>query len=131
MRTATLAAIAIVFAIPNAALAQDDPLAETSFTVVLLPDTQFYAEKHPDTYVAQTLWVRARRKDDNIKFAIHLGDIVQTSTKKPEVWQKLIRKQPNIFLVVSGHVLGVGLQTSINDACETSQGCRTFQTRYD
>ncbi len=33
-----------------------------------------------------------------------------------QVWQKLIRKQPNIFLVVSGHVLGVGLQTSINDA---------------
>ena len=248
LRTLTLTAIAFVFAISNAAMAQDDPLAETSFTVVLLPDTQFYSEKHPDTYIAQTLWVRERRKDDNIKFAIHLGDIVQTSTKKPEwenanqamrmldgvvpysmvpgnhdmvvknrdstlyneyfsparfegqkwygghmgesndnnycffeacgmkfmvlslefaprdetldwaagvtrrhpdhrvivathcymrpsdrdtecansykvagnsgeqVWQKLIRKQPNIFLVVSGHVLGVGLQTSINDA---------------
>ena len=85
-RTATLAALAIAFAIPNAALAQSDPLAETSFTVVLLPDTQFYSEKHPDTYVAQTLWIRERRKDDNIKFAIHLGDIVQTSTKKPE-WE--------------------------------------------
>ncbi len=32
------------------------------------------------------------------------------------MWQKLIRKQPNIFLVVSGHVLGVGMQTSVNDA---------------
>ncbi len=82
----TLAAIAIVFAMPHVALAQDDPLAETSFTVVLLPDTQFYAEKHPATYVAQTLWIRERRKQDNIKFAIHLGDIVQTSTTKPE-WE--------------------------------------------
>jgi hypothetical protein len=33
-----------------------------------------------------------------------------------QMWQKLIRKQKNIFLVVSGHVLGVGLQTSTNDA---------------
>jgi len=32
------------------------------------------------------------------------------------MWQKLIRKQPNIFLVVSGHVLGTGIQTSTNDA---------------
>ena len=32
------------------------------------------------------------------------------------MWQKFIRKQPNIFLVVSGHVLGVALQTSTNDA---------------
>lgn len=247
-RTATQAAVAIFFAIPSVAVAQDGPDAETSFTVVLLPDTQYYSEKYPDTYVAQTLWVRERRKADAIQFAIHLGDIVQTPTKKSEwenanqamrmldgvvpysmvpgnhdmvvsdrdstlyneyfsparfagrkwygghmgesndnnycffeacgmkfmvlslefaprdetlrwaagvterhpdhrvivathcymrpdgrdtncataykvagnsgeqVWQKLIRKQPNIFLVVSGHVLGVGLQTSINDA---------------
>jgi hypothetical protein len=228
--------------------AQDVASAEKSFTVVLLPDTQNYSEKYPDTYVAQTLWIRERVKEDNIKFAIHLGDIVQTSTVKVEwenakramrllddvvpysmvpgnhdmvvksrdstlynqyfspqkfadqkwygghmgetndnnycffeacgmkfmvislefaprdealewaagvakrhpdhrvivathcymrpkqrdtscatsynvagnsgeqMWEKFIRKQPNIFLVVSGHVLGVGLQTSVNDA---------------
>jgi 3',5'-cyclic AMP phosphodiesterase CpdA len=62
----------------------DDAAEEESFTVVLLPDTQFYSEKHPDTYVAQTLWIRQRLKQDNIKFAVHLGDIVQTSTKEPE-----------------------------------------------
>jgi len=219
-----------------------------SFTVVLLPDTQYYAEKFPETYVAQTLWIRKQLREDNIKFAIHLGDIVQNPTQKPEwenanrameiidgvvpysmvpgnhdmvvksrdstlynqffspqrfagrkwygghmgqtndnnycffeaagmkfmvlslefaprdealqwaaevvsqhpehrvivathcymrpdgrdtacakdyniagnsgeqMWQKLIRKQPNIFLVVGGHILGIGLQTSINDA---------------
>lgn len=218
------------------------------FSVVLLPDTQNYAEKYPETYVAQTLWIRKQLREDNIKFAIHLGDIVQNPKAKPEwenahrameiidgvvpysmvpgnhdmevktrdstlynqffsparfagrnwygghmaqtndnnycffnaggmkfmvlslefaprdetlkwaadvvsqhpdhrvivathcymrpdgrdtvcatdykiagnsgeqMWQKLIRKQPNIFLVVSGHVLGTGLQTSINDA---------------
>ncbi len=243
----TACAIAAAFAMHRATFAEENA-AEKSFTVVLLPDTQNYSEKFPETYVAQTLWIRDRVKDDNIKFVVHLGDIVQTSTKKPEwenadramrlldgvvpysmvpgnhdlivnsrdsalyneyfaparfadckwygghmgdtndnnfcffeacgmkfmvvslefaprdealqwaaevtrrypdrrvivathcymrpngrdtacatsykvagnsgeqMWQKLIRKQPNIFLVVSGHVLGVGLQTSTNDA---------------
>ncbi len=230
------------------AIAQEDAAAENSFSVVLLPDTQYYAEQYPDTYVAQTLWIRQHLNQDNTKFVIHLGDIVQTSTKKSEwenadramrlldgvvpysmvpgnhdmvvktrdstlynqffsparfaehkwygghmgetndnnycffeacgmqfmvvslefaprdetlewaaevtsrypnhrvivathcymrpngrdtkcatsykvagnsgeqMWQKFIRKQPNIFLVISGHVLGVGLQISVNDA---------------
>jgi hypothetical protein len=247
---ATLAAsaFAVVLAIPASVFAEENATAQQSFTVVLLPDTQFYSEKYPETYISQTLWIRERLKQDNIKFAIHLGDIVQTSTKKPEwenanqamrlldgvvpysmvpgnhdmvlksrdttlyneyfsptrfvdrtwygghmgeandnnycffeshgmkfmvlslefaprdetlqwaadvtrrhgdhrvivathcymrpkgrdtsgatpykiagnsgeqMWQKFIRKQPNIFLVVSGHVLGVGLQKSVNDA---------------
>lgn len=226
----------------------EEEKSRESFSVVLLPDTQNYAEKYPDTYVAQTLWIREHRKEENIKFVIHLGDIVQTSTKEGEwknanramkllddvvpysvapgnhdmvvksrdsklyneifpparfegkawygghmgdtndsnycffeaggmkfmvlnlefaprdetlawaadvakrhpehrvivathcymrpkgrdtscataykiegnsgeqIWQKLVRKSPNIFLAVSGHVLGVGMQTSTNDA---------------
>ena len=232
---------------PVATVAQDDA-PRKSFSVILLPDTQNYAEKYPETYVNQTLWIRKQLKEDNIKFAVHLGDIVQNPTQKNEwenanramqildgvvpysmvpgnhdmvvkernstlynqffspkrfqdrkwygghmgttndnnycffegaglkfmvislefaprdetlawaagicqkhpdrrvivathcymrptgrdtgcatsynvagnsgeqMWQKLIRKQKNIFLVVSGHVLGVGLQTSTNDA---------------
>ncbi|WP_442505487.1 metallophosphoesterase [Novipirellula sp. SH528] len=239
---------AVVFLNHAVTLAEDNQAAEQSFSVVLLPDTQLYSEKYPDTYVAQALWIRQQVKEDNIKFVVHLGDIVQTATQKPEwenadramrlldgvvpysmvpgnhdmvlenrdsalynqyysprrfadrpwygghmgetndnnfcffeasgmkfmiislefaprdetlewaanvtkrypdhrvivathcymrpnqrdtgcataykiagnsgeqIWQKFIRKQPNIFLVVSGHVLGVGLQTSVNDA---------------
>ena len=33
-----------------------------------------------------------------------------------EIWQKFVRKHPNIFLVVSGHIGGVGFQASTNDA---------------
>jgi len=33
-----------------------------------------------------------------------------------EIWSKLVRKHGTIFLVVSGHVLGVAHQTSTNDA---------------
>ena len=83
-------ALAVVFAIHAATFAEEDATAEKSFTVALLPDTQNYSEKYPDTYVAQTLWIRERVKDDNIKFVIHLGDIVQTSTKERE-WENANR----------------------------------------
>ena len=239
---------AFVFVAGGVTYAGDQQAADQSFSIVLLPDTQNYSEKYPDTYVSQALWIRQRVKEDNIRFVIHLGDIVQTSTQRPEwenavramrlldgvvpysmapgnhdmvvanrdstlyneyfsperfadrpwygghmgetndnnyclfeasgmkfmilnlefaprdetlqwaaevtrrfpdhrvivathcymrpkqrdtscatsykiagnsgeqIWQKFIRKQPNIFLVVSGHVLGVGLQISVNDA---------------
>ena len=240
--------LAIVFGNQAASYAVDTETVAESFSVVLLPDTQYYSEKYPDTYVAQALWVRQQAKKDNIKFVVHLGDIVQTATQQREwenadramrlldgfvaysmapgnhdmvvktrdstlynkyyspdrfanrkwygghmgetndnnycffeasgmkfmilnlefaprdetldwaadvtkrfpehrvivathcymrpkqrdtacatsyriagnsgeqMWEKFVRKHPNIFLVVSGHVLGVGLQTSVNDA---------------
>ena len=55
-----------------------------SFSVVLLPDTQFYSEKSPDTYVAQTEWIKRRVEADNTKFVVHLGDLVQTATVEQE-----------------------------------------------
>ena len=51
--------------------------AAAPFSVVLLPDTQNYAEKFPETYKAQTQWIADTARHDNIKFVIHLGDIVQ------------------------------------------------------
>lgn len=91
-RRALLAAcgIAVAFAIHAATFAEEDAATEKSFSVVLLPDTQNYSEKYPETYVAQTLWIRQRVKQDNIKFAIHLGDIVQNPTNKPE-WENANR----------------------------------------
>ena len=54
------------------------------FTVVLLPDTQLYCESFPDTYVTQTRWIRDQAKKENIKFVIHLGDIVQNPDSEEE-----------------------------------------------
>jgi hypothetical protein len=57
-----------------------------SFTVVLLPDTQYYSEQYPDTYMAQTRWIKSRVVQDNIRFVIHLGDIVDEGRNEKE-WQ--------------------------------------------
>ena len=81
--------LALLVTAPVTTLAQDDG-PEKSFSVVLLPDTQNYAEKYPEIYVNQTLWIRKQFKADNIKFAVHLGDIVQTSTRKNE-WENASR----------------------------------------
>ncbi|MCA9041158.1 MAG: metallophosphoesterase [Planctomycetaceae bacterium] len=54
------------------------------FSIVLLPDTQNYSEKYPDTYLQQTIWIRQNHEKENIKFAVHLGDIVQTASIEQE-----------------------------------------------
>jgi len=57
----------------------------SGFTVVLLPDTQFYAKRHPDIYYQQTRWIVAHKDELNIKFVVHLGDITHNNTLKQ--WQ--------------------------------------------
>ena len=47
------------------------------FSVVILPNTQIYSQSFPDIYTAQTTWIKQRVGADNIKFVIHMGDIVQ------------------------------------------------------
>ncbi len=73
-----LLAVFVVFA--GGALAAGDE----DFTVVLMPDTQNYSEKYPETYVGQAEWIKSRVAADNIRFVIHLGDIVQTAELEEE-----------------------------------------------
>jgi len=56
------------------------------FTIVVLPDTQFYSEKYPKIWAAQIDWIIANRKALNIAYVIHLGDITQNGDGKPEEW---------------------------------------------
>ena len=74
--------------------AEEKPSAKNDdadpFIVVLLPDTQFYSEKFPESYIAQTMWIRRRAAADRMKFAIHLGDIVQNADVEEE-WKNAAR----------------------------------------
>lgn len=51
------------------------------FTVVTLPDTQFYSATmnggSPAMFQAQTDWIVANRSNLNVRFVTHLGDITQ------------------------------------------------------
>lgn len=63
--------------------------AAGAFTVAVLPDTQNYSEKYPDTFLAQTRWIAENHKARNIAFVLHLGDITNRSSR-PE-WENASR----------------------------------------
>lgn len=73
--------------------------AQKPFTVVLLPDTQFYSQKFPETYLAQTQWIKETAVEMNTKFVVHVGDIVETPGSETE-WQVADRAHK----VLDGHV---------------------------
>lgn len=54
--------------------------AESQFTIVALPDTQFYSASYPATFTAQTNWIKDNRVNQNIVFVTHEGDIVDSYT---------------------------------------------------
>jgi hypothetical protein len=55
-------------------------------TVVVLPDTQFYAAGYPEIFKAQTRWIRDHRVSANLVAVLHEGDIVDASSSKNQ-WQ--------------------------------------------
>jgi uncharacterized repeat protein (TIGR02543 family) len=54
--------------------------AGEDFTLVALPDTQNEAQYYPAVFTSQTQWISDSRTAQNIVFATHLGDIVNTAT---------------------------------------------------
>ncbi len=56
---------------------------ESGFNLVLLPDTQNYAQSHPDIFKAQTQW--AADNASTISFVLQQGDI--TNKNNPPQWK--------------------------------------------
>jgi hypothetical protein len=50
--------------------------APDNFTIIALPDTQFYSASHPEIFESQTQWVVINAQSMNIVFVTHEGDIV-------------------------------------------------------
>jgi hypothetical protein len=50
------------------------------FTIVALPDTQWYSESYPQTFTAQTQWIVNNSSALNVQMVLGMGDIVQTAT---------------------------------------------------
>jgi len=63
------------------------PADSAPFTLVMLPDTQNYSEKFPETFHAQTRWVRQNARKENVVFVTHVGDIVQHGGDVASEWE--------------------------------------------
>lgn len=80
------------FTIPLPAAEERD---ETEFAIAVLPDTQFYSAEmnggSRDTFIAQTTWIKKHWRTENIKYVIHLGDVVNFGERRPQEWENAAR----------------------------------------
>jgi predicted MPP superfamily phosphohydrolase len=60
----------------RAQVAAPSPTPVDEFTIVALPDTQFYSSLNPQIFAAQTQWIANHVQDQNIRLVVGLGDIV-------------------------------------------------------
>jgi Carboxypeptidase regulatory-like domain/Calcineurin-like phosphoesterase len=73
--------------------------AADEFTIVALPDTQFYSRDFPDIFRAQTQWIADHAQDQNIKLVVGLGDIVDNGSDLTQ-WQNA----DSAVRILDGHV---------------------------
>jgi hypothetical protein len=84
-------------------VAQSNP---GDFTVVVLPDTQYYSASYPQIFNSQTQWIAANRDALNIQLVIGVGDIVDGPMQATQ-WQNADAAVRHIDGVVP-YVLAIG-----------------------
>jgi hypothetical protein len=90
---------------PRHLAASSVEMKQTTFTVVVIPDTQYYASKYPEILAAQTRWIVERCGDVGIALVVHEGDIVDKD--EPAQWERASRGLHVLDGVVP-YVLSVG-----------------------
>lgn len=83
---------------------------QESFSIIALPDTQYYSHEFPDIFVSQTRWIAANADRMNTAFVLHEGDIVDGNTDRQwrnadKAMSLLDGKVPYIF-AVGNHDMG-------------------------
>jgi hypothetical protein len=63
-----------------------DPGEAESFTLIVLPDTQYYTLNYPQIFTSQTQWIKDNKKAMNIVFVLHEGDVTNDNTDVE--WQR-------------------------------------------
>jgi hypothetical protein len=56
-------------------------------TVVVLPDTQYYASAFPEVLAAQTRWIAGQQAPRSIAAVLQLGDIVDSANDEAQ-WHR-------------------------------------------
>ncbi|MCW5548403.1 MAG: metallophosphoesterase [Opitutaceae bacterium] len=75
-----------------------------SWTIAVLPDTQYYSRSHPDVFEAQTRWLAEQAEALDIRYVLHLGDITHGNT--PEQWEVAQRAMARLHGVVPYAIVG-------------------------
>lgn len=92
------------------------PLPDGATTLVVLPDTERYADRYPHFLDAQLAWIAASAAERRIACAMHLGDITQNNL--PVEWARVRRAydrlggQVPFTLLPGNHDYSGGRETS-------------------
>ncbi len=83
-----VALVILVLSLGSMAVAGSRPLSfvDGSWTLVVLPDTQFYTRTYPEIFRSQTRWIADHKDDRNIAFVLHEGDV--TDGNSPGEWEQ-------------------------------------------
>ena len=90
---------------PKWAAAKALPIEAGSWTIAVLPDTQYYAQTWPKHFDAQTKWIAEHAQSHNVKYVLHEGDI--TNRNLEPQWDNALRSM-NILNGVVPYVMTTG-----------------------
>ena len=97
-----------MFLLILAAVSASAQAPSDEFTIIALPDTQFYSKSYPQIFLSQTQWIADHIQDQNIKLVIGLGDIVDGGGSVTQ-WQNadnaysLIKGKVPIMVTIGNH----------------------------
>lgn len=57
------------------------PVEPGAYSIVVLPDTQFYSQLHPEIFHQQTQWIADNAGRYDVRFVLQLGDITETAAE--------------------------------------------------
>ena len=86
---------------------------DDTFTIVVIPDTQYYAARYPHIFESITKWIAENLEERKIEFVLHVGDI--TDNNSAAQWQ-VARKNMSILDGVVPYVLTLGNHDYVGDA---------------
>lgn len=91
------------------------PPIEGGFTLMVIPDTQYYSQKYPDIFHKQIQWVADNLQRYQVPFVLQLGDITETAADAEwevakAAFARLDGKVPYV-LTPGNHDYGGRLQT--------------------
>lgn len=58
---------------------------ENAWSIVILPDTQYYSETYPGLFELQTTWIRNNAERLGVQYVLHLGDV--TNHNVDQEWE--------------------------------------------
>lgn len=76
-----------------------------TYSIVVLPDTQHYAQAYPEIYIRMTDWITANAASMNLAAVLHVGDITNNNT--PAQWENAFAAM-SLLNDVAPYVISIG-----------------------